>query len=229
MAQPPERAAAGAGALIYAMVARGTVAVAEHTSYTGNFRDIAAQCLLKLPAGNNRFTYTCDGHTFNFLVSDGYAFCVVATGSAGRQIPMAFLEMIKEDFNKRYAGGKAATATANSLTRDFGPRLRDQMQYCTDHPEEVSKLSKVKAQMDQVKSIMMENIDKVIDRGQQVDELVTRTEQLHDGAADFRRGGERLRRKMWYQNMKMKLIVLGIIVALIVIIILSICHGGCGK
>jgi hypothetical protein len=28
--------------LIYAMVARGTVVVAEHTSYTGNFRDIAA-------------------------------------------------------------------------------------------------------------------------------------------------------------------------------------------
>ena len=31
-----------------------------------------------------------------------------------------------------------------------------------DHPEEVSKLSKVKAQVEQVKSIMMENIDKVI-------------------------------------------------------------------
>ena len=44
----------------------------------------------------------------------------------------------------------------------YRPRLRDQMQYCTDHPEEVSKLSKVKAQVDQVKSIMMENIDKVI-------------------------------------------------------------------
>jgi hypothetical protein len=66
MAQPPE------GTLIYAMVARGTVVVAEHTSYTGNFRDIAAQCLHRLPAGNNRFTYTCDAHTFNFLVADGY-------------------------------------------------------------------------------------------------------------------------------------------------------------
>ncbi|CAM0147150.1 unnamed protein product [Urochloa decumbens] len=223
MAQP----AAAEGALIYAMVARGTVVVAEHTSYTGNFRDIAAQCLHRLPAGNNRFTYTCDAHTFNFLVADGYAYCVVATESAGRQIPMAFLEMIKEDFNKRYAGGKAATATANSLSRDFGPRLRDQMQYCTDHPEEVSRLSKVKAQVDQVKGIMMENIDRVIDRGETIDGLVTRTEQLHDQAADFRQQGVRVRRKMWYQNMKMKLIVLGIVVALILIIILSVCHGIC--
>lgn len=213
------------GTLIYAMVARGTVVVAEHTAYTGNFRDIAAQCLQKLPAGNNRFTCTCDGHTFNFLVHEGYAYCVVATESSGRQIPIAFLEMIKEDFNKRYGGGKAATAAANSLSRDFGPRLREQMQYCMDHPEEISRLSKVKAQVSEVKGIMMENIEKVIDRGQQIDVLVTRTEHLNDQAADFRQQGTLVRRKMWYQNMKMKLIVLGIIVALILVIILSVCHG----
>ena len=34
---------------------------------------------------------------------------------------------------------------------------------------------------------------------------------------------------MWYQKMKMKLIVLGIIIALILIIILSIFQGICGK
>jgi len=153
------------------------------------------------------------------------AYCVAATESAGRQIPMAFLEMIKEDFNKRYAGGKAATATANSLSREFGPRLGAQMQYCRDHPEEVSRLSRVKAQVDQVKGIMMENIDKVIDRGEQIDGLVTRTEQLHNQAADFRQQGTRVRRRMWYQNMKTKLIVLGIVIALILIIILSVYHG----
>ena len=48
-------------------------------------------------------------------------------------------------------------------------------------------------------------------------------------AADFRRLGVQVRRKMWYQDMKMKLIVLDIIVALILIIILSIFQGICGK
>lgn len=210
--------------IIYAMVARGTVVVAEHTAYTGNFRDIAAQCLQKLPAGDSRFAYNCDGHTFTFLLHQGYAYCVVATESAGREVPLAFLERIKEDFNRRYAGGKAATATANSLTKDFGPRLKEQMKYCMDHPEEVSRLSKVQAQVSEVKGIMMENIDKVIDRGEQIDGLVTRTEQLHDHALDFRTEGTRIRRRMWYQNMKIKLIVVGIVVALILIIVLSICH-----
>ncbi|MBA0653098.1 hypothetical protein Goklo_020302 [Gossypium klotzschianum] len=36
------------------------------------------------------------------------------------------------------------------------------MQYCIDHPEEVSKIAKVKAQVSEVKGVMMENIEKVI-------------------------------------------------------------------
>ena len=48
------------------------------------------------------------------------AYCIVADESAGRQVPIAFLERVKEDFNKKYGGGKAATAGANSLKREFG-------------------------------------------------------------------------------------------------------------
>ncbi|KAL2486127.1 vesicle-associated membrane protein [Abeliophyllum distichum] len=98
----------GQHSLIYSFVARGTVIVAEYTEFSGNFTSIAFQCLLKLPATNNKFTYDCDGHTINYLVEDGFTYCVVAVESVGRQIPMAFLERIKEDFTKKYGGGKAA-------------------------------------------------------------------------------------------------------------------------
>lgn len=33
---------------------------------------------------------------------------------------MAFLERVKDDFTSRYGGGKAATASANSLSKEFG-------------------------------------------------------------------------------------------------------------
>ncbi|XP_031131565.1 vesicle-associated membrane protein 721-like [Ipomoea triloba] len=217
-------------ALIYAFVARGSVILAEHTDFSGNFNSIAYQCLQKLPASNSKFTYNCDGHTFNYLVDNGFTYCVVAEESAGRQIPIAYLERIKDDFVSKYGGGKAAVAVANSLNREFGPKLRDHMQYCVDHPEEVSKLSKVKAQVSEVKGVMMENIEKVLDRGEKIELLVDKTENLHNQAQDFRNTGTQIRRKMWLQNMKIKLIVLGIIIALILIIVLSVCHGfNCGK
>ncbi|CAL0301053.1 unnamed protein product [Lupinus luteus] len=83
------------------------------------------------------------------------------------------------------------------------------MKYCVDNPENISKLAKVKAQVSEVKGVMMENIEK----GQ-----------------DFRTSGTNIRRKMWLQNMKIKLIVLGILIAPILIIILFVCRGfNCGK
>lgn len=220
----------GQQSLIYSFVSRGTMILSEYTEFTGNFTTIAAQCLQKLPATNNKFTYNCDGHTFNYLVEDGFTFCVVAAESVGRQLPMAFLERIKENFTKKYGAGKAATAVAHSLNKEFGPKLKEQMQYCVDHPEEMSKLSKVKAQVSEVKGVMMENIEKVLDRGEKIELLVDKTETLRSQAQDFRTQGTQLRRNMWLQNMKIKLIVLGIIVALILIIVLSVCGGfNCGK
>ncbi|CAM8893385.1 unnamed protein product [Rhodiola kirilowii] len=203
----------GQQTLIYSFVARGTVILAEYTAFTGNFTSIAAQCLQKLPANNNKFTYNCDGHTFNYLVENGFTYCIVAVESAGRQIPMAFLERVKDDFSKRYGGGKAATAVAKSLNREFGPKLKEHMLYCTDHPEEISKLAKVKAQVSEVKGVMMENIEKVLERGEKIE------------AQDFRQQGTKIRRKMWIQNMKIKLIVFGIFLSLILIIFLSVCRG----
>lgn len=41
------------------------------------------------------------------------------------------------------------------------PRLKEHMQYCMNHPEEMNKLSKLKAQITEVKGIMMDNIEKV--------------------------------------------------------------------
>ncbi|CAN1131179.1 Putative vesicle-associated membrane protein 726 [Linum perenne] len=274
----------GQQSLIYSFVARGTVILADFTEFTGNFTSIAAQCLQKLPASNNKFTYNCDGHTFNYLVDEGFmlflffarfefllfsdsmrgdvmiiviernciihvvrlrcldeycptswknkliacelsAYCVVAVESVGRQVPIAFLERVKEEFTKKYGGGKAATAVAQSLNKEFGPKLKEQMQYCVDHPEEVSKLAKVKAQVSEVKGVMMDNIEKVLDRGEKIELLVDKTENLRSQAQDFRQQGTKMRRKMWFQNMKIKLIVLGIIIALILIIVLSICGG----
>ncbi|TYI67029.1 hypothetical protein E1A91_D09G269300v1 [Gossypium mustelinum] len=212
-------------AFIYSFVARGTTILAEYTEFTGNFPAIAAQCLQKLTSSNNKFTYNCDHHTFNFLVEDGYVYCVVAKDSVGKQISIAFLERMKVDFKKRYGGGKADTAMAKSLNKEFGPVLKEHKKYIIEHAEEIEKLLKVKAQVSEVKSIMLENIDKAIDRGESLTTLADKTEDLHDQAQAYKNQGTKIRRKMWYQNMKIKMVVLGILLLLVLVIWVSVCHG----
>ncbi|XP_043706476.1 vesicle-associated membrane protein 721-like [Telopea speciosissima] len=158
--------------------------------------------------------------------SEYKAFCVVAVESVDREIPIVFLERIKEDFIKRYGGGKAETAVANSLNKEFGPKLKEHMEYCSNHPEEISKLAKVKAQVSEVKGVMQENIIQVINRGDNIEILVAKADDLNLQAKEYKSVGNKIKRKMWIQNMKIKLIILAIIIVLILIIVLPVvCHG----
>lgn len=51
----------------------------------------------------------------------------------------------------------------------------------------------------QVKDVMIENIEKVLDRGERLDLLVDKTEALQGEAWAFRREAKRARRVMWWQ------------------------------
>ncbi|PHT31470.1 Vesicle-associated membrane protein [Capsicum baccatum] len=231
--------------LIYSFVARGTVVLAEHTPYSGNFSTIAVQCLQKLPSNSSKYTYSCDGHTFNFLLDSGFVFLVVADEPTGRSVPFVFLERVKDDFKKRYGssikndGDPHPLASddedddlfgdrfsiAYNLDREFGPKLKEHMEYCMNHPDEMSKLSKLKAQITEVKGIMMDNIEKVLDRGEKIELLVDKSENLQFQADSFQRQGRQLRRKMWFQNLQMKLMVGGAIFVFIIIVWLFACGG----
>ena len=41
------------------------------------------------------------------------------------------------------------------------PKLKEEMTYVMEHPEEMSKFAKIKAQVAEVKGVMKDNIDKV--------------------------------------------------------------------
>ena len=70
------------------------------------------------------------------------AFLVVADEQFGRQIPFAFLEKVKEEWQQKWAE-KGPTAAAHSLDKSFGPRLKHWMECCEQHPEELSKVASV--------------------------------------------------------------------------------------
>ena len=65
----------------------------------------------------------------------------------------------------------------------------------------------------------MQNIEKVLDRGEKLELLVDKTENLRYQADQFQKGGKALRNKMWWQNIKMKLLVALIVCIVIVIIV----------
>jgi len=213
--------------LVYGFVARDPSSVlAEYSAIQGNFRSIAVECLQNVRQPDEKFTITCDGYTFNYLVASGYTFLGVADEAYGRQIPFAFLERMRDAFLEKFAE-KGRTAAPQSLDKTFGPVIKREMDYCMQHPEEISKTASIHRKVDEVKGIMVQNVESVLNRGERLDVLVDRTEDLRDQAQKFQRQGQTLRKKMWWNNMKVKILIIsGVILAALIIFLIACFAGG---
>ncbi|CAN1294478.1 Vesicle-associated membrane protein 714 [Linum perenne] len=71
-------------AIIYAVVARGTVVLAEFSAVTGNTGAVARRILEKLPAdGDSRLCFSQDRYIFHILRSDALTFLCMANDTFG--------------------------------------------------------------------------------------------------------------------------------------------------
>ncbi|KIZ05556.1 Vesicle-associated membrane protein [Monoraphidium neglectum] len=73
---------------------------------------------------------------------------------------------------------------------------------------------------------MVENIEQVLARGDRIQLLVDRTEDLQAHAQQFQKQGRQLRNRMWWQNTKMKLCFALIILIVLIVIVLIACFSG---
>lgn len=66
----------------------------------------------------------------------------------------------------------------------------------------------------------------MLERGEKIELLVDKTDNLRFQADKFHKTGRQLRNKMWWQSMKMKIIILVIVLLIAVIIFCSVCFSG---
>nr|XP_009937599.1 PREDICTED: vesicle-associated membrane protein 4 [Opisthocomus hoazin] len=84
------------------------------------------------------------------------------------------------------------------------------------------KIRHVQNQVDEVIDVMQENITKVIERGERLDDLQDKSESLSDNATAFSNRAKQLRRQMWWRGCKMKAIIALVAVVLLLVIIVPI-------
>lgn len=84
------------------------------------------------------------------------------------------------------------------------------------------RLGNVQQQVDEVTHIMRKNVDYVLERDAKLNDLDDRAADLEVGASAFEKTAHQIKRKMWWKNVKMwiilivVLIVIGGIIGLIV-------------
>lgn len=87
-------------------------------------------------------------------------------------------------------------------------------------------MDKLQDDVSEVTHLMKNNIEKVVDRGDRLDDLQERSEDLHSSSIQFHKSSRSLKRKMCCQNAKMTcciiVVVLVIIIGIVLIVLFTI-------
>jgi vesicle-associated membrane protein 7 len=209
--------------VFYALAARGKTVLAEFTARSGNFPTVTRVLLGKINEGTDaKMSYIYDEYVFHYLVEAGITYLCLADEKQKRRIPFLFLEDVKERFTGMYRD-RAKTAIAFAMNAEFARVLEDRMAYFNDNPN-ADSFGKVRGQIAEVKDVMVENIEKVLARGEKIELLVDKTEQLNQSARKFQKQSRALKNVMWWKNVKMW----GLITVIVLLIIWLIASFICG-
>ncbi|KAG8495668.1 hypothetical protein CXB51_013450 [Gossypium anomalum] len=204
--------------ILYAMVARGQVVLAEFSATQTNASTVARQILEKMSQGKNdsNSSFSHERYIFHVKRTDGLTVLCMADDTSGRRIPFAFLEEIHQKFVKTY-GRAIQSASGYAMNEEFSRVMSQQMEHFSTDPN-ADRLNRLKGEMSQVRSVMIDNIEKVLERGDRLELLVEKTSTMQGNSLRFKKQSRRYKNAMWWSNCKITvtlILLLSLIIAYI--------------
>jgi vesicle-associated membrane protein 7 len=191
--------------IIYSVVARGTTVLAEHTSTstsTTNAPQVASLILDKItPEDSSKLTYVYGDHLVHYIttaatdtIPDGVTYMCITNDIEGRRVPFLFLTSVQNLFREQYSEHDIASAPPYGLN-SFAKTLSAQMEWADGGAKGPGqdKAKEVREEMDAVKDVMVQNIERVLERGERIDLLVNKTDHMNQTAFAFRQRSTTLR------------------------------------
>ncbi|KAL6212051.1 hypothetical protein ACLB2K_017274 [Fragaria x ananassa] len=211
-------------AILYTLVARGSVMLAEFSAAATNASAISRQILEKIPGDSDtHVSYSQDRYIFHVKRTDGLTVLCMADETAGRRMPFSFLEDIHQRFVRSY-GRAVLTAQAYGMNDEFSRVLSQQMEYYSNDPN-ADRINRLKGEMSQVRNVMIENIDKVLERGDRLELLVDKTANMQGNTFRFRKQARRFRSTVWWRNVKLTIALIVLVLVVIYIVMAFVCNG----
>ncbi|KAK4305524.1 hypothetical protein Pmani_022585 [Petrolisthes manimaculis] len=198
--------------LLYSVVARGTTVLARYATCAGNFAEVTEQILSKIsPGDSSRLTYSHASYLFHYVADDGIVYMCITDDEFERQRAFLFLEDIKKRFQGTY-GAQVHTALPYAMNSEFAQVLAGQMKHFTES-RDIDHISRLQGEVSDVKDILVKNIESLARRGEHLELLVDKTDNLNSSAVTFKTTSRTLARSLWWKNIRIIIfITLGLLV-----------------
>ena len=164
---------------------------------------------IKFPKqGRNTFKHSLRSgeiDVYHCLVSGNLVFLCYTTQEASLRIVYNFLAELEELHSKGQSG---AETLSNLLAKWNRP--------------DADKVNAARVKVDQIKQVMIQNIEKAMVRGAALSELETRSDYLAESASGFYQSSKDLKCKFLKEKLKLIAIIVAVVVVVIIIIVVSV-------
>ncbi|KAF2723868.1 synaptobrevin-domain-containing protein [Polychaeton citri CBS 116435] len=227
--------------LLYSCIAYHNTILAEHTSSAASQSSSLASIILPKISHNEaqKLIYTHNDSFIHYIADAapssssadslsgaGLTYLVIAKSDLGRRVPFGYLAEIKKRFLKLYDPEHTDFSTLPAYgAAAFNAELKKLMvDYGTTKAGQNDAFKNVQNEIENVRGILTESLERTLERGERIDLLVDKTDRLGGSARDFRVRSRGLKRKMWWKNMRLMVLLVVVIVFLLYLLV----GFGCG-
>ena len=143
-----------------------------------------------------------------------------------------FIILVNSQYPERYAFELIAKimeenipTMINDETGELNPSGRQALKELVNKYQDIksiNKIAEIQSGVDSLKVDMKKNITKMVESVDNVNELQNKSEQLKLETEDYKKTSVEIRKLTWWQNCKLWVIIIGIVLLLVLIIVLIV-------
>jgi vesicle-associated membrane protein 7 len=177
------------------------------------------------PGDHKRSFFDKSGrYVFHYMVKDNVTYLCFAAKEHKTAVCFAFLDEIYKRFNATFEPQQIEGAMAYSPQfEEFARTVELEMNRFGHMQFADNKIAEVNEKVEATKQVMKDNVQKVIDRGDDIDSLIEKTDILVQKSESFKVNTKTLKTKIWWKNVKIWVILIVVIIFLVWLILSFAC------
>lgn len=190
----------------YAVVCRGKVILAEFPSSGGQISPAVAAILGQIDPRNPRLTAEQGSVIFTTLTEpDGITYLCSCDRTVDQCLRTNFVNELQREWRVQY-GANGASFGKLEKNSEFAPVIERIMG--TYNNDRSRRIREAKTNIDEAQAEMTRNVERVVARGQTLNEMEDQANDIADSADAYRRDARELRRRMCCQRYRMTFVVI---------------------
>lgn len=170
-----------------------------------------------MQAGNH-YSFVTGAMAWHLMAdSEGRIYIAITASSYPTRVAAQCVDDLSRTFVAK-AGDKSMTCKEKALDKAC-KNLFEKLCAKYDNLNEVDVLSGVTAKVESVKLVMQENVELALQNCVTLESIEEKAEQLQQQAGVFKKTAKDIKNKMWWKNLKMKLAIAFIILAMFGIVL----------